>query len=339
MPAPKPASLDPYALHGLAHKVVRLIAPNTEASPAVILVQFLVAFGAIVGRKPHWMVGVERHGVNLFAAIISITTRAGRSSSWQAVRSLFEAAAPAFTRSRMIWTLGSAETLVNAVRDPSIHGYFPKDEGAGDNRALFVESEFGATLAQLAREGNTLSATLRQAWDGRPIESGSKSYPIRSSHPHISIISHCTAEDLRARMTSGDAPNGFANRFLWVVNERSIPIPDPQRPSGIEFTEVVHGLTAAIVRAMDLDGPITRTPAAKGLWGESYAALTEPTPGLVGHVTSRAAAHVMRLACLYALLDESDQVDVDHLTAALALWTYCEQSARYIFDVEDEFTL
>ena len=39
----------------------------------------------------------------------------------------------------------------------------------------------------------------------------------------------------------------------------------------------------------------------------------------------------MRLACLYALQDMSYVVRPEHLMAALALWQYCEASARYIF--------
>ena len=38
----------------------------------------------------------------------------------------------------------------------------------------------------------------------------------------------------------------------------------------------------------------------------------------------------MRLACLYALLDLSDTVRPIHLRAALALWRYCEASARFV---------
>ena len=59
--------------------------------------------------------------------------------------------------------------------------------------------------------------------------------------------------------------------------------------------------------------------------------LTNGRPGLLGAVTARAAPTTMRLACLYALADERDQVDVQHLESALALWRYCENSARYIF--------
>jgi hypothetical protein len=39
----------------------------------------------------------------------------------------------------------------------------------------------------------------------------------------------------------------------------------------------------------------------------------------------------LRLACLYALLDKTDTVDVAHLDAAYSLWRYCEASARHIF--------
>jgi hypothetical protein len=39
----------------------------------------------------------------------------------------------------------------------------------------------------------------------------------------------------------------------------------------------------------------------------------------------------MRLPCLYALLDCADEIRAEHLKAALALWSYCEDSARYIF--------
>jgi predicted deacylase len=37
------------------------------------------------------------------------------------------------------------------------------------------------------------------------------------------------------------------------------------------------------------------------------------------------------LSCLYALLDCSPVVAQRHLTAALAVWKYCEDSARFIF--------
>ena len=44
----------------------------------------------------------------------------------------------------------------------------------------------------------------------------------------------------------------------------------------------------------------------------------------------------MRLALLYALMDCSDVIQVEHLQAALAVWAYCEASARRIFGGGEE---
>jgi hypothetical protein len=43
----------------------------------------------------------------------------------------------------------------------------------------------------------------------------------------------------------------------------------------------------------------------------------------------------MRLALVYAMLEGSDNIGVDHLRAALAVWRYCEASAKLIFTKSD----
>ena len=70
---------------------------------------------------------------------------------------------------------------------------------------------------------------------------------------------------------------------------------------------------------------------AHARWEEVYAELSEGRPGMLGAVTSRSEAQVVRLALVYALLDQSEVIGVDHLRAALAVWDYCDASARYIF--------
>ena len=52
---------------------------------------------------------------------------------------------------------------------------------------------------------------------------------------------------------------------------------------------------------------------------------------MLGAITSRAAAQVMRVAAIYALLDCSIFIRAEHLRAGLAFWDYCEQSARFLF--------
>ena len=73
---------------------------------------------------------------------------------------------------------------------------------------------------------------------------------------------------------------------------------------------------------------MTTTPAA--LVG-ALPALTEPQAGLAGAVCDRAEAHVVRLALLYALIDQAHEIALEHLDAALALWEYAAASARWVF--------
>ncbi len=82
---------------------------------------------------------------------------------------------------------------------------------------------------------------------------------------------------------------------------------------------------AAEHRALPLD------PAARERWIEIYPHLSAAQPGLAGAATARAEAHVVRLALIYALLDCSATIGHEHLEAALAVWRYSADSARWIF--------
>ncbi len=78
-------------------------------------------------------------------------------------------------------------------------------------------------------------------------------------------------------------------------------------------------------------GEMTLSDEAWELWDGVYIRLETGRTGFLGKVTQRASPYTLRLACLYALLDCDRQVSVNHLQAALALWQYAEDSARYIF--------
>ena len=59
--------LDDAALHGLAGDVARALDPHTEADPVGILIQFLTAFGNIIGNNPYYQVESDKHHTNLFS--------------------------------------------------------------------------------------------------------------------------------------------------------------------------------------------------------------------------------------------------------------------------------
>lgn len=60
-------------------------------------------------------------------------------------------------------------------------------------------------------------------------------------------------------------------------------------------------------------------PEARERWIDIYGPLSRGEQGLFGAATSRAEAHVARLAAIYATLDRETQIRLPHLEAALAL--------------------
>jgi hypothetical protein len=328
-------ALDAAALHGLAGEVVDAIDPHTEADPVAVLVSFLAAFGNAVGPEPHVVVGATCHPARIFAALVGETSRARKGDSWSAVRRLMAQAAPEWEETRVQGGLSSGEGLIAAVRDPledTDHKTGERrviDAGVEDRRLLVVEPELARTLRVMRRDGSTLSAILRDAWDTGSLRVMTKTQ-LRATGAHVSVLGHVTEEELRRELDDTSLANGFANRFLWPLVRRSKRLPEPEPLDG----PTVDRLAARIGEAVRFAGRLSAVPRdeeARKVWAEVYPDLTADRPGMVGAVLSRSEAHAVRLALVYALLDQSPVVRRDHLQAALAILDYADASARHIF--------
>lgn len=319
--------LDPSALHGLAGDVVRAIDPQTEADPAAVLVSFLVGFGNMAGGGPHAIGGGARHPCNEFAIVVGNTAKARKGTAWKAIRPLLELVDPDWRRTCVVTGLSSGEGLINAVRDGERDDPATADPLA--KRLLAVEEEFARVLRVMRREGNALSAILREAWDDGTFQVLVRTNPLRATGAHVSVLGHVTRRELLAHLQATDISNGLANRFLWVCARRSKKLPEGGL---IDYgAELPARVLAALRFARGLSAPVARDAAARAAWAEAYETLTEGSPGALGEITNRAEPHVLRLSLLYAVLDRSPLIRTGHLAAALALWRYCEESAAAIF--------
>ena len=337
-----PSPLEPEAFHGLAGDIVRAIEPHSEADPAALLVQLLAAYGNAVGRGPYFTAEADRHYVILYVVVVAETAKGRKGSSWGRVGRFVEAVEPSWFADRVQAGLSSGEGLIWAVRDAitktepirekrEIVGYqeVVVDAGVDDKRLLVVGSEYASTLRVLAREGNTLSPTIRSAWDTGTLRTMTKNSPARATGAHISIIGHITKDELVRYLDRTEAGNGFGNRHIWFCARRSKVLPEGGGAIA-NIADLVRRLQAAMEFARTVH-EMRRDEGARKIWWGVYEHLSEGKPGLLGAMIARAEAQVMRLACIYALLDSSSVIRTDHLLAALAVWDYAEASARYIF--------
>jgi uncharacterized protein DUF3987/bifunctional DNA primase/polymerase-like protein len=331
------------ALYGLAGEIVRTIDPHTEADRAAVLIQILAAFGNCIGRTAYFTAEADRHYLNLFAVLVGATSKGRKGTSWGQARRLFERIDETWAATCVGAGLSSGEGLIWSVRD-AVEKKEPikekgrivdyqtliADEGVPDKRAFILEAEFASVLRVMGREGNTLSATIRQAWDTGNLQVKTRNNPNRATGAHVTIIGHITKDELKRNLDETETANGFANRFLWICVRRSRILPEGGALSDAELNPLVTRLHEAFIFARGIS-EMKRDMEARALWYQVYEELSEGHAGLLGAVTSRAEAQTMRLACLYALLDSKSIVERAHLEAALALWRYCEASARYIF--------
>jgi hypothetical protein len=337
-------SLDEAAYYGLAGDIVRTLDPHTEADPVALLVQTLSALGSVIGRQAHFVAEADRHYLNVYAVLVGETSKGRKGSSWGQIRRLFRSVDEDWAGTRVLAGLSSGEGLIWAVRDEITKqepvrergkptGEYQEivvDPGVADKRLLVLESEFGGTIRVMGRDGSTLSAVIRQAWDTGCLQTMTKNSPARATDAHISITGHITKDELIRLLDTTEAANGFANRFCWVAVRRSKSLPEGGRLGQDELTKLADRLRSVCTFGQAAQR-LTRDDDARALWREIYTALSEGKPGLLGSVISRGEAQVMRHACLYAILDLSSVVRPVHLTAALAVWSYCEASARVIF--------
>ncbi|ACX51565.1 hypothetical protein Adeg_0412 [Ammonifex degensii KC4] len=324
-----PAPPDDDAFYGLAGDFVKFVEPYTEADPVAILGQFLVAFGNAAGRNAHIRVEADRHYANEFLALVGSSAKARKGVSWGHVREVFKLADDAWV-ANIVHGLVSGEGLAYWVRDPVYKGEEVIDEGVTDKRLLALEAEFARVLKVLQREGNTLSAQLRMAWDTGELRSLAKNSPVKATGAHVSVIVHTTREELLRLLEDVEVANGFANRFVWLCVRRSKMLPFGGRVPEEALEEIARKVKGALGFARGVR-EVSFTDPARELWEEVYESLSRERVGLLGAVLARAEAHVLRLALIYALLDLSPVVDVPHLKAALAFWDYAERSASYIF--------
>ena len=336
--APRP---DPACLYGLVGDVARAGGDTTEANPYAIAANFIAFMGCAVGRGPYMPIGNTWHHARMFMLHIG---RSGRGRKGDAValigrieralKALSQDATPQVHRGG----LSSREGLVYLIHDGFKEGQ-TEVEPILDKRLLVIESEFANILHQGKREGNTLSAALRDCWDGVSMKPATKSSRLWATDPHIAMVGAVTPSELRSLMASRELTNGFANRFLMFWAERTkmlaFPRATPQQDVDALAARVLEVLRfCQAERWADKDKMrMDLSPDARKRYEVLYhSELNDNSAGeRITALIERRAPMLLRLAMLFALCDLTTTVEVHHINAALAWVRYSVDSIKFVF--------
>ena len=336
--APRP---DPACLYGLVGDVAQAGSSNTEANPFAIAAAMLAYLGAAVGRGPYMPIGDDWNHARLFMVHVGRSSRGRKGTAKKliyrisnAVKALDEYLVPQVHRGGLSTREGLALMIHDGYKDGK--NEVPAIE---DKRLLVVESEFANILHQSKRDGNTLSAALRDAWDGTSIRPAVKTCRVWASDPHIGIIGDVTPSELRDLMHARELTNGFANRFIffWAEGDKVLPFPQ-YTPKDV--VEALADRVAQVLRFAGADRHVDKdvmrmefSPEAASVYARLYRGeLRDRSAG--EHITGlldRRAPVLLRLAMLFALTDQTNVIAVYHINAAMAWVRYWVDSVKFIF--------
>lgn len=359
-------AVDPAAFDCFLGRLVRYVEPYTEADPIAVLASLVCAAGVYVGPGPHVRAGDDRHPLLVWPLIVGRTSAGRKGASWATARRLLTAADPDFMANHLRTGLTSGEGLAALFADPdtcqrcgrdladSVSDDFCSEECQAawqadrarrgrrarpvrlpDQRLLVFEPEWAAVMARMRREGNTLAATLRAAWEGGDLSTMNVTARL-APESHIGIVAHITPGEFRAKVSATEMAGGTYNRFLPLAVARSKFLPLSSGAPDDDVLELGAALAVRLSHAANV-GVVSFTPDGARAWRSLYIELGSDHGeiGVVEQFISRAAPNCLRIAAIHAVLDRTDRIDAHHLAAAAALVRYSIASAQAIFRADE----
>lgn len=339
-PRPPPVP-DSTCLYGLVGDVALEGSAGTETHPIAIAGNFIAYLSCAIGRMPYLAVGNTCHHARLFFLHVGRSGRGRKGDAVSLVTRIDEAVrarrpelAPQIHRGG----LSSREGLAALIHDGYRIGQ-QEVPAIKDKRLWVVESEFANVLQQSRRGGNTLSAALRDCWDGVDLKPATKTNRVHASEPHVCLSGAISPVELLALVQRRDLLNGFVNRFLMVWGERTQIEAFPRRAPQAR----VQALAQEVIDVLDFTRPRTEDgrEAVLMTMGEQarrrYAQLYQSELNqdfdstLVDSLLERRAPMLLRLAMVFALTERQWLVEERHVEAALAWIQYATDSVGFVF--------
>lgn len=352
-PAPLgPPTMAPEGFPPLLREIVTAACRSSEAHPVAVAANVIAWYSCAIGRGPYQHIGDIKIHCRPNMLIVGKSGKARKGTAEITAREVFKRA-DSLMRLRLGTKhvlrfhnggLSTGEGLAFAIRDGQEPDEKGKggDEGVKDKRLVVIEPEFANVLAQVKRDGNTLSATVRNLFDGINLEPLTKTSQTRASRPHVVIVGHITGFELREKSTENDAANGLLNRFCIVHVHRPKLVPWPEPTPEDELERLAVRLADAIEYASREDveannwHEVTMLPETREYWCAQYPVVTRDRDGKGGNLLARSEMYARMLAMIFALMDSRSEIEPCDLDAALAWVDYWHRSVTYIFQCEED---
>lgn len=323
--------LDEAAFIGPLADFFEVIEPNTEATVPAMGAVVLAGHGALLGKRVQLSTGATKQPANLYAIVAGPTSRGRKGTAFTEGKRLLNAIDPFFAENLIKSGFGSGESLIERLADPAtvnIGGRVISDPHA--QRLFLMQPEMAQALAKYESLGNTLTSTLRDAFDGVPLHRNIADKETKATNAHLSVVMGITPDELVANSALLGSEDGLLNRNLLVWSES-----DKYLPFGASDVEADIAAIGDRIRTYHDGYPHgtlmeIKQEDARQWWTDNYRRLVDrvgiPT-GLHG-ATGRSHVQILRIALNYAVMEGAPDIELQHLLAADAWVRYSVTTLR-----------
>jgi hypothetical protein len=331
--------------YGIAARFVEAIFQSTELERVALLLQTLSAVGCMMGRNAFYSNGLTSHYPNVNSIIVREHNNEPTDSTSTIVRELVRSIDPVWSKSHARSGLLASQQYVDLVRDPIYEQIGPAENSrpkllspGSRYKSVFVLESIGSLLGFNGRKGEDLQNNIGYSYMGLPVWKSTGSRIFCATDATITINSVALRKDLEILMLSKNRIAEIGQFFLWSC----IPQSAPCQITISDIAVVVRKFSQLFRRAIDFakqHRQIRISQDAEYSLSNIRSTYMHHRAGLYGLITDYAESHILRLALIFALLDQSPTISAQHLQAANAIWAYCDQSCQILFGTLSGCTL
>ncbi|WP_436776065.1 DUF3987 domain-containing protein [Yinghuangia sp. YIM S09857] len=320
---------------------IKAVEQHTEADPVGVLAALLSITSCALSR-PRLIIGQKRHPLGVWTLLVGETGRGRKGTALGMARELMDGAYPDFMDLHEAMGITSGAGVIKylaerqgeaaeAAADADERGETPAGLNPNDGRVIFLEEEYVTVMNRAKRDGS-LSGVLRQAWDGNTLASMTAKNGARVSGAHVVIHGHTVPREFRTAISGTDIQGGTYNRLLTFHVQRSRRLPIGHTIPSRALETAHDALRAGLGFARKVKRVGFSSTALDLLNGELREEIESWDEGddTVRAFANRADVQVMRIAALYALMDQRRQIEPRDLRAAWALVRYALESVAHL---------
>jgi hypothetical protein len=308
------------AWHGLFAKWRDIAAPCTEAALESLWAAFLLAVGMVIGRGA-WRESPQKLYPNFYLLLIGQTGDSRKSTVLWLVCELLERIGIAFKK---LAGVASVEGIYEALAERD------------GTKALLFNDEFRSLLAVGKRQStqNILPRlnSLYYCPQRDSIDRVKDSTTIVD--PFVSMIAATPRAYVDDLLSELEIRGGFLNRFLIVSGEEQAPKPIVKAPSAAAWESVAAPLRAILTQLEASPRHLEMTPQAEEIWCEFYNAWKTERRSWQqrqAELTARIFEHVLKIAIVYTVLAQEDEISADSICRAVAVGGWLQSNTLALF--------